>query len=164
MATKNGKTMEELQSEIALLEAQLQLAKTAKAKTKKGISFRLQRKGPQLAATAPEFVPSGGTPSYTVPRPTETDRESVEDDYCHDEHVSTIPPRTLVRPPARTIEAPPVPTATATPNANSEWFKFMREEREASDRRMREMLEALNLGRAFEWWNKQVYTPSTTHE
>ena len=78
MATMNGKTVEELQSEVALLEAQLQLARhrTAKAKPKKGISFKLEKKGPQLTATAPEFVPSGGTPRYVVPRPTEADRVS----------------------------------------------------------------------------------------
>ena len=76
----NGKTMEELQSEVALLEAQLQLARhrTAKVKSKKGISFRLEKKGPQLTATAPEFVSSGGTPRYVVPRPTEANRESAE--------------------------------------------------------------------------------------
>lgn len=42
----NGKTLEELQSEVALLEAKLELARATKSK--KGISFRLEKKGPQL--------------------------------------------------------------------------------------------------------------------
>ena len=141
MATIKGKTLEELQSEISLLEAQLQLART-KANSKKGISFKLKRTGPQLTAAAPEFTPSGGTPSYVVPRPTEEDRASVGD-YAY--HVSPTKLRTLSPPPSRTMETVPVPAATASPSTNSEWFKFMREEREASDRWLERLFERMNV-------------------
>ena len=72
--------------------------------------------------------------------------ESVEDDHYYDGNATPMLSRSPPPPPERTMETTPV--TTATPTANSEWFKFMREEREASDRRVREMLEALNLGRA----------------
>lgn len=143
MATMNGKTLEELQSEVALLEAKLELARAAKAKSKKGISFQLERKSNQLAATAPEFVPSGGTPRYVVPKPTEADRKSVERYHHHDEYVSPTPSRTPSPQPTRTKETPTAPTDAASPN--SEWFKFMREEREASDRRLETMFERMNV-------------------
>ena len=60
MATLGGKTLEEMQSEIALLESKLEHERQSNS-TK--VAFKLKKKAPILAATAPEFVTSGKTPA-----------------------------------------------------------------------------------------------------
>lgn len=122
----------------------MELAK--QSNTRRKIAFTLEKKAPRLTTTAPEFVPSGGTQSYNVLRPTEADRRSVENYRRYaSTYDSTSPSKTQPPPTPRAMETPPAPT---TPTGNSEWFNFMREERAASDRRLMQMVERMSLGRA----------------
>lgn len=168
-------SLEQVQSEIDRLNALIYERTTspatekrgnnvAKKKTPSAIHFDLR--GCPTSVFRQQANPFGeeDTPRYVPPRPTAEDRR----DYPHqadyedtdDGRVSTPTP-----PPTRPVSVPATPTGP--PAGNSEWFQFLREEREASDRRMREMLDVLHLGRApCEAINKAVpqVQPMTVHE
>lgn len=114
---------------------------------------------PTIGRPAAEFEDAEGTPRYFPPRPSSLDKKRYgHRDTYSDGEGSTTPPGGV---------PPPATTTTGPPTGNSEWFQFMREEREASDRRMMQMMQTLALGRApNEGINKAVpqVQPMSKHE